>query len=82
MSRIIPPKRTVDRKMLEAVISAKNAEIKVLRKRLSVCHSVLRAVLAAEAWDDPGTHEHKTIAEWLDDPDLRALAESVLKEKD
>lgn len=53
---------------------------------VEVCEShealrdVLKRVLAASAWDDPGTGEKKNIAEWLEDEALRKEAEAAVKE--
>lgn len=74
--------------MLERTLDERERQTRKMVAMLNVkverddARAVLREVLAAEAWDDPSTHEHKTIAEWLEDPDLRARAEAVAKETD
>ena len=48
------------------------------RRAHAVAVDVLREVMDAEAWDDPGTKTHETVRSWLDDRVLVARADAVL----
>jgi len=66
-------------------IASLRAEVEALRKRVEKAErahaetvAVLREVMDAEAWDDPGTKTHETVRSWLDDRVLVARADAVL----
>ena len=66
-------------------IASLRAEVEALRKRVEKAErahaetvAVLREVMDAEAWDDPGTKTHETVRSWLDDRGLVARADAVL----